>query len=104
MEGNLKEQDATKLPWRVEADSPPCFGPDGFTVWTMIYDARHRRVLRLCPAGTRGPAVAQAQAAAMAMVALSIGAAKANDALPAPPAPRRTFAAGADPTAEAPRP
>jgi hypothetical protein len=100
----VNEKDVTKLPWRVEADSPACFGPDGLTVGTVVYDARHRRVLRLCPAGTRGAGAAQAQAAAMVIVALAAGAATASDAMRASRAPRRTVDASADVTAEAPRP
>lgn len=100
----MSEKDVTKLPWRAEADSPACFGPDGFTVGTVIDDARDRRMLCLCPAGTRGAGAGQEQAAVMAIVALAAGAATASDAMRASRAPRRTVDAGADVTAEAHRP
>jgi hypothetical protein len=101
-EGSMKGKVLIKLPWRVESDSPPRFGPDGFTVRTVIYDACHNRVLRLCPAGTRGATARQVQAAAMAIVAFAGGAAMASDALRVARAPRRTAEAGA--AAGGPRP
>lgn len=54
-----------------------CFGPDGRTIGTVIRDARGRRVLRLCPPGTRGALAVQAAAAAAAIVTLANGAAAA---------------------------
>ncbi|MGO4123827.1 hypothetical protein AB4Z01_05475 [Inquilinus sp. YAF38] len=81
-------KDATETPWRTDADPPACFGPDGRTIGTVIRDARGRRVLRLCPPGTRGTQALQAAAAA-AIVTLANSAASAMlDAGPIRRAPR----------------
>ncbi|TSD87561.1 hypothetical protein FFK22_017115 [Mycobacterium sp. KBS0706] len=81
-------RDATETPWRTEADAPACFGPDDRTIATVIRDARGRRVLRLCPPGTRGALAVQAAAAAVAIVTLANGAAAAM--LQAEPSRRAT--------------
>jgi hypothetical protein len=70
-------RDATETPWRTDADAPACFGPDGLTIGTVIRDARGRRVLRLCPPGTRGTLAVQAAVATAAIVTLANGAAAA---------------------------
>lgn len=96
----MARPDATEPPWRAEADTPACFGPDGRSLGTVIRDARGRRVLRLCPPGTGGIAAIQAAAAAAAMVTLANGAAATIEAVPRRPRARRDgSSAGVQPVA-----